>query len=141
MASLATSTASARSSLSCPQPAAATFVALNVEHPLKNYLAGIGQSWWRKAVIPMPKGAFCGTASDKTQATVLKRFYVLLMAFPAHPTRTQWRSRFKPLIDSAIAFDRLIVSTYGPYAFASAPGEDLAWLRSIRNVPYGTNLD
>lgn len=102
---------------------------------------GIGAQTWRRSIVPLPAGPFCGTPSEKTQAAALKRFYVLLMAFPLRPTRAQWQARFKPLVDAAITFDHLIVSTYGPYAYASYPGRDLAWLHSIRNAAYGSKLN
>lgn len=113
---------------------------LNVVHPLKSYLLGIGQTWWHKNLIPFPAGPLCGTHSDRQAGSRLKRFYVLFQAFPAHPTRAQWNARFKPLIDAAIRFDYWIVVTAGPYAEGSYPGQDLTWLRSVRNSPYGTNL-
>lgn len=101
---------------------------------------GIGQSGWHKSLWPFPKGPLCGISSDKASARLLRRFYVLFMAFPAKPTRAQWNVRFEPLIDAAIGFDSHIVAIGGPYAYGSYPGADLTWLRSIRSSAYGAHI-
>lgn len=128
-------------SAACNGPGPSFVVAINVDHGFRNYLLGIGKPYWRRAISPLAQGPYCGTASQVATAkgayAVQKRFYALLMAFPQRPTRAQWNARFKPLVDAAIACDKVIIEIDG---HQDVQVHDLAWLRSIRNSPYGTNL-
>lgn len=128
--------------VACNGPDAGAVVAINADHGFRSYLLGIGKPYWRRAISPLPKGPYCGNppalvTTAKQAYAAQKRFYVLLMAFPIRPTRAQWNARFKPLVDAAISCDGLIMQVIGKQDLQT---HDIAWLRSIRNSPYGTNL-
>lgn len=135
----AASTTAADARASCTGTDAAGVVAMNADRGFRNYLVNLGKPYWRRSISPLPKGPYCGSlvTTAKQSYAAQKRFYVLLMAFPINPTRAQWNARFKPLVDAAIACDGLIMQVIGRQDLQT---HDLAWLRSIRNSPYGTNL-
>lgn len=141
IAGSAYTTAAAARPSSCTGPRADLVVANNVEQGFRRYLMGIGTPYWRRSISAIPAGPYCGTASEAATArhayAVQKRFYVLLMAFPAKPTRAQWNARFKPLVDAAIACDQVIIEIIG---HQDVQVHDLAWLQSVRNTRYGSSL-
>lgn len=141
LAASAYATGAGATSTACTGPRADLVVALNVEQGFQRYLIGIGTPSWRKYTNAVPAGPYCGTADQVATAKRAyadqKRFYVLLMAFPAKPTRAQWNARFKPLVDAAIACDRVIIEIVGRQ---DVQMHDLAWLESVRSARYGTAI-
>lgn len=125
-------------------------VAFNTDYGLKPYLLGLGSSSWRgkQRIAAPPAGALCGSdgevAAGKAALADQARFYTLLRAFPQTPTRRQWKARFGPLMQAALAADAQFLALlrahgssgyYGPRVAA-----DQAWLAAHTRAPYGSSL-
>lgn len=109
-------------------------VSFNADFGLEPYLLNIGTpSWAGKQRLAMaPNTAACDP--NVQQAVVAQqRFYTLLRAFPQNPTRAQWKVRYQPLMQAAIATDTLILAVVhgNPYYYSHVTA-DKAWL--VRNT-------
>lgn len=121
-------------------------VAFNADFGLKPYLAGIGTPGWvgkqRIGVAPITARP-CDPAALPAYSTQL-RFYTLLRAFPASPTRTQWKARFRPLMQTALRLDTQILAILKAQGATLYYGRlvtaDRAWLAAHAMAPYGSLL-
>lgn len=115
-------------------------VSFNADFGLEPYLLNIGTpSWSGKQRLAMaPKATACDP--NVQQAVVAQQhFYVLLRAFPQHPTKAQWQARYQPLMQAAIATDTLILTVVhgNPYYYSHVTA-DKAWLVKNDRLPFGS---
>lgn len=138
-ATLTVSTAKADPTPCNPSIAPVNF---NADYGLRNYLVGIGSSWWKgKGRLAAPQLAPTGTmCSSVAQAYAdQERFYVLLRAFPQTPTRAQWQTRFVPLMQLAAKLDReLLALSHGNSVYIRSITVDLAWVQRVSRTPFGS---
>lgn len=116
-------------------------IAATADYGLKPYLLGVGSSWWRgkeRIAMPqtMPVTPMCSTVAQAYASQ--QRFYVLLRAFPANPTRAQWQASYRSLMQAAITTDTEILALVhgNPYYYGNV-SRDKAWLVRVQNLPYG----
>jgi len=117
----------------------------NAEYGFKPYLLGLGQTWWRgkeRAVYYQGQQATVTLCGDQARqlAAGQTRFYVMLRAFPAKPTRAQWKARFRSLMQAAIALDAEFLPLAGGGQERLNVAADKAWLVAAQNTPYGGTL-
>lgn len=125
----------------CVGDPALNVAAYNAEYGFRPYLLGIGTSWWqgKSRIAAVPTSQPCGTSAVKAQADQ-QRFYVLLRAFPAKPTKAQWKARFKPLVQAAIVADQDFL-TLGSGPYRTPIVADLVWLASVSKTPFGRPVE
>lgn len=96
-------------------------------------------------------GPSAATAAGMAAIAHQRRFYALLAAFPAHPTKAQWQARWKPLLVEAAATDasylQLVTAIlqvdphYGgmgdPAGLRTHLNADRSWLLRHERTPFG----
>lgn len=106
------------------------------------------------AAVAMPLCGPAAAVSAGMQAVAhQRRFYVLLAALPARPTRSQWRARWRPLLEEAAAADQAYLSVvsgifradpgYGGIdrrGMTAALAADRAWLVREEGAAYGSTI-
>lgn len=125
----------------CSTPAL-NVISFNSEYGFRPFIVGIGSSWWKgkqrlAAVANSPKP--CDPVAAKAYADQ-QRFYVLLRAFPAKPTKGQWQARFVPLMHAATAADGDFLTIISGPASATAIA-DRKWLISTSKTTFGSVVE
>jgi len=113
-------------------------VSFNADFGLEPYLVNIGTPSWdgKQRIALAPTQTACDPNVQQA-VNVQQRFYVLLRAFPQHPTKAQWNARYQPLMQAAIATDTAILTVvHGNPYYTSHVTSDLAWLRANAKLPF-----